>query len=64
MLPLQKNIAMERILDDKQFKATMDRIDELFFTTNESTPLTDPRLQELDRLSASVEEYEKGCFCQ
>ncbi len=64
MLPLQKNIAMERILDDKQYKATMDRIDELFFTTNESTPRTDPRLQELDRLSASVEEYEKSCFCK
>ena len=37
----------------------MARIDELFFETDENTPADDPRLQELDILSALVEEYEK-----
>ena len=37
----------------------MARIDELFFDTNENTPPDDPRLIELDVLSALVEEYEK-----
>ena len=50
---------MERILDDKQYKATMARIEELFFATDETTPTTDPRIKELDRLSALVEDYEK-----
>ena len=63
-ISLQKGTSMERIRNEKEYSVLMDRIDELFFTTNESTPLTDPRLQELDRLSASVEEYEKSCFCQ
>lgn len=40
----------------------MKRIDELFFTTDESTPANDPRLVELDVLSALVEEYEKEEF--
>ena len=37
----------------------MARIDELFFETDENTPADDLRLQELDLLSALVEEYEK-----
>ena len=36
----------------------MARIDQLFFETDEKTPADDPRLQELDVLSALVEEYE------
>lgn len=35
------------------------RINQLFFETDENTPENDPRLQELDLLSALVEEYEK-----
>ena len=37
----------------------MARIDQLFFETDENTPADDPRLQELDLLTALVEEYEQ-----
>ena len=51
---------MAQIKDEKQYKAMMARIDELFFETDdENTPADDLRLQELDLLSALVEEYEK-----
>ncbi len=50
---------MAQIKDEKQYKAMMARIDELFFETDENTPSDDPRLQELDVLSALVEEYEQ-----
>ena len=50
---------MAQIKDEKQYKAMMARIDELFFETDENTPADDPRLQELDLLSVLVEEYEK-----
>ena len=50
---------MAQIRDEKQYQAIMTRIDELFFETDERTPAEDPRLQELDMLSALVEEYEK-----
>lgn len=50
---------MAQIKDEKQYKAMMARIDELFFETDENTAPDDPRLQELDLLSALVEEYEK-----
>lgn len=50
---------MAQIKDEIQYKAMMARIDELFFETDENTPADDPRFQELDLLSALVEEYEK-----
>ena len=50
---------MAQIKDEKQYKAMMARIDELFFETDENTPADDLRLQELDLLSALVEEYAK-----
>lgn len=50
---------MAQIKDEKQYKAIKTRIDQLFFETDEKTPTDDPRLQELDVLSALVEEYEK-----
>ena len=50
---------MAQIKDEKQYKAMMARIDELFFETDENTPADDARLQELERLSALVGEYEK-----
>ena len=53
---------MAQIKDEMQYKAMMARIDELFFETDENTPADDPRLQELDLLSALVEEYEKEHF--
>ncbi len=53
---------MAQIKDEKQYKAMMARIDQLFFETDENTPADDPRLQELDLLSALVEEYEKEHF--
>ena len=50
---------MAQIKDEKQYRAIMGRIDELFFQTDENTSPDDPRLLELDLLSALVEEYEK-----
>ena len=49
---------MAQIKDEIQYKAMMARIDQLFFETDENTPTDDPRLQELDLLTALVEEYE------
>ena len=50
---------MSQIKNEKQYKALLDRIDEIFSTTDENTPTDDPRLLELDVLSSLVEEYEK-----
>lgn len=50
---------MAQIKDEQQYKAMMARIDELFFETDDNTPADDPRLLELDILSALVEEYEQ-----
>lgn len=56
----QKDImVMAHIKTEKEYAAIMARIDQLFFETNEDTPSDDPRLIELDMLSALVEEYEK-----
>ena len=53
---------MSQIKNEKQYKAMMARIDEIFFVTDENTPADDPRLLELDVLSSLVEEYEKEHF--
>lgn len=53
---------MANIKTDKEYKAVMDRIDQLFFETDEATPSDDPRLIELDMLAAQIEEYEKENF--
>lgn len=50
---------MAHIKDEKQYKVVMARINQLFFETDENTPSDDPRLQELDLLSALIGEYEK-----
>lgn len=50
---------MAHIKTEKEYAAIMARIDQLFFETNENTQTDDPRLVELDMLSALVEEYEK-----
>jgi len=50
---------MAYIKTDREYAAIMARIDQLFFETNEETAADDPRLIELDMLSALVEEYEK-----
>ena len=50
---------MASIQDEKQYKAMMARVDELFFATDENTPENDVRLVELDHLSSLIEEYEK-----
>lgn len=50
---------MAYIKTDKEYKAIMDRIDQLLFDTDEATPSDDPRLIELDMLAAQIEEYEK-----
>lgn len=53
---------MAQIKDEKHYQALMKRIDTIFFETDENTPADDPRLMELDLLSALVEEYEKEHF--
>lgn len=53
---------MSQIKNEKQYKAMMARIDEIFFSTDENTPADDPRLLELDLLSSLVEEYEQEHF--
>lgn len=50
---------MAHIKTEKEYAAIMVRIDQLFFETDEDTSSDDPRLVELDMLSALVEEYEK-----
>lgn len=55
-------MVMSHINNEKQYRAMMARIDELFFQTDESTPADDPRLLELEVLSSVVEEYEKEHF--
>ena len=53
---------MAQIKDEQQYKAMLERIDQLYFETDENTPAGDSRLQELDLLSALVEEYEQEHF--
>ena len=43
---------MAQIKDEKHYQALMKRIDTIFFETDENTPADDPRLMELDLLSA------------
>lgn len=50
---------MAQIKDENQYKAIMARVEELLFETDENTPADDARLQELESLSAMVEEYER-----
>ena len=53
---------MEVINNENDYQEVMKRIDELIFETTEDTPIDDPRLQELDRLAALVESYEKQVY--
>ena len=53
---------MVQIKNEQQYKALMARIEQLFFETDENTSSNDPRVLELDILSALVEEYEKEHF--
>ena len=53
---------MDAIHNENDYQEVMKRIDQLFFETDEDTPIDDPRLVELDRLSALVETYEKQTF--
>ena len=50
---------MAQIKGESQYKAIMARVEKLLFETDENTPADDARLQELDLLSALIEEYEK-----
>ena len=59
MFQQYNDAAMSHIKNEKQYRAMMARIDELFFATDENTPADDPRLLELDLLSSLVEEYEQ-----
>ena len=50
---------MAFIKTQRAYEVIMKRIDDLFFETDENTSADDPRLVELDILSALIEEYEK-----
>ena len=50
---------MKAIQNENDYQDVMKRIDQLFFQTDEDTPIDDPRLQELDTLAALVETYEQ-----
>lgn len=50
---------MAYIKTEKEYAAVMSRIDQLIFETTDDTPVDDPRMKELDVLSAQAEEYEK-----
>ena len=49
---------MGKIQNETAYRATMERIEELLPLVDDSTPLDDKNLIELDLLSALVEEYE------
>ncbi len=50
---------MEKITSEQQYKAVCDRINELLKVVNGSTPLTDPNMAELERISIMAEAYER-----
>ena len=50
---------MARIKDEKAYKATMERIEELLPLVDDNTPATDKNLIELDLLSELAAEYEE-----
>ncbi|MDR0938936.1 MAG: helix-turn-helix domain-containing protein [Mediterranea sp.] len=49
---------MVRIQNEIAYKAALERIEELLPLVDDSTPLTDKNLIELDLMSGLVEEYE------
>ncbi|MBR5019742.1 MAG: helix-turn-helix domain-containing protein [Bacteroidales bacterium] len=53
---------MARLQNEYQYNAVLERVDKLFFETDENTTPNDPRLIELDLLSELIEEYEKEHF--
>lgn len=53
---------MAKIKDEQSYNATMERIEELLPLVDDSTPLNDKNLVELDLLSALVEEYEEEYY--
>ena len=50
---------MLQIEAEQDYKAAMERIDELLFITSDELPIDDPNIKELVLLSDLVEEYEK-----
>ena len=50
---------MARIKDEKQYRAALNRIDELLKVCSNETPATDKNMLELDMISDLVEEYEE-----
>lgn len=49
---------MTRIKTEEQYRSILKRVDELLDLVEETTPLSDPNMIELDILSDLVEEYE------
>lgn len=49
---------MEKIKDEKQYKAVCDRINDLLKVVNGNTPMSDPNMKELTEISLMVEAYE------
>ena len=50
---------MARIKDEKQYRAALNRIDELLKVCNNETPATDKNMLELDLISDLVADYEE-----
>lgn len=53
---------MTKIENDLQYKATMERIEELLPLVSDATPLTDKNLVELELLSNLVADYDEAHF--
>jgi len=50
---------MTRIENERQYKASMERIEELLPLVKDDTPLTDKNLVELELLSNLVADYDE-----
>lgn len=53
---------MVKIENEHQYKATMERIEELLPLVNDDTPLTDKNLIELELLSNLVADYDEANY--
>ncbi len=50
---------MKKIETKQQYDDAIKRIEELYQQTDESTPVDDPKMTELDSLGQAVEAYEE-----
>ena len=53
---------MTKIENERQYKASMERIEELLTLVTDNTPLTDKKLVELELLSNLVADYDEAHY--